>query len=285
LIDAARCRTIFHMIFRQFSPAPPLDRFIANFWYWKGDPLPHRKELIMASPTMGLLVNLHEDALRHYEGDAFDVEHRSRGIALSGANTQNFAIDAVQPEIMGVQFHAGGAFPFFAPSARLFCNLHVALEDVWGAEATRLHHRLVEAPTIPAKFDVLHAALLARMPRALSHHPAVDLALARFGHRHGARVGDVAAESGLCRRRFIDLFAEEVGFTPKLYLRLRRFQGVLKDVFGMPAIDWSEVAYRHGYADQSHFNREFREFSGLTPSQYHARPGQGANHVELIETA
>src|SRR5262249_44724434 len=88
------------MVFHQFNPAPPLDRFIANFWYWKGDPLPHSKELIMASPTMGLLINLHEDALRHYEGDAFDIEHRSRGIALSGANTQNFAIDAVQPEIM-----------------------------------------------------------------------------------------------------------------------------------------------------------------------------------------
>jgi AraC-like DNA-binding protein len=271
------------MIFRQFRPAAPLDRFIANFWYWKGDPLSHRKELIMASPTMGLLINLHEDALRHYEGESFDVECRSRGIALSGANTQNFAIDAVQPEIMGAQFHAGGAYPFFAPSARLFCNLHVALEDVWGAEATRLHHRLVEAPTIATKVGILQSALLARMPRDLAHHPAVDLALARFSRNREARVGDVAAESGLCRRRFIDLFAEEVGFTPKLYLRLLRFQAVLQDVFGAPSIDWSEIAYRHGYADQSHFNREFREFSGLTPSQYHLRPGQGANHAELVD--
>src|SRR5262249_19721584 len=170
-----------------------------------------------------------------------------------------------------------------------FCNQHVALEDVWGADGTRLHHRLVEAPTIDAKFDILRSALLARMPRDLAHHPAVELALARFECSRNARVGDlrvgdVAAESGLCRRRFIDLFAEEVGFTPKLYLRLLRFGAVLQDVFRAPSVDWSEVAYRHGYADQSHFNREFREFSGLTPSRYLGGPGQGAKHAELIET-
>ena len=65
----------------------------------------------------------------------------------------------------------------------------------------------------------------------------------------------------------------------------KRFQiRNVQDVFGTPAVDWSEIAYRHGYADQSHFNREFREFSGLTPSQYLARPGQGAKHAELVET-
>ena len=97
------------------------------------------------------------------------------------------------------------------------------------------------------------------------------------------RVGAVAAESGLSRRRFIDVFAEEVGVRPKLYLRLLRFNRVLERVFGASHVDWAEVAYLHGYADQPHFNREFREFSGLTPSQYLAHPGQGPGHAELTE--
>jgi len=273
------------MIFRQVRPPPPLNHFIEFFWYWKGEPLPHAKELIMASPTMGLLVNLHEDALRHYDGDAFGVEHRSRGIAISGVCTRHFAIDAMQPEIMGLRFRAGGAYPFFAPSARLFANQHVALEDVWGrAAASRLHHRLVEAPTIDAKICLLQAALLERLPRDLARHPAVELALCRFHSGYAAtRVGAVAAEAGLSRRRFIEVFTEEIGFTPKLYLRLQRFQRVLNGVFDAPTVDWSEIAYRHGYADQPHFNREFREFSGLTPTQYRARPGQGAGHAQLVE--
>ncbi len=274
------------MSIREYCPAGPLSRFVERLWYWKGEPLAHRKELVMASPTMGLLVNLDADALRHYDGARFEVEHRTRGIAISGASSRHFAIDAHQPEIMGVQFQPGGAHPFFAPSARLLSERHVALEDIWGRDAALLHEQLVEARSIDTKFRILLAALLERMPHELVRHPVVELALERF-HRSPdvVRVGDVARESGLCRRRFIDVFAGEVGFTPKLYLRLLRFQRVLGEVFGAANVDWSEVAYRHGYADQPHFNREFREFSGLTPSQYLARPGQGANHAELVETA
>lgn len=271
------------MLYRTFRPPAPLDRFIDNFWYWEGDPLPHRKELIMASHSMGLLVNLADDELRHYDGDQFDVVHRTRGIALGGAYTQHFAIDAHQQKMLGVQFLAGGAYPFFAPSAKTLHNEHVALEDFWGAAAGRLHHRIVEAPTVEAKFRVLSAALWERMARPLTRHPAVALALARFRYAPD-RVGAVAAESGLSRRRFIDVFVEEVGVTPKLYLRLLRFNRVLGRVFGAADVDWAEIAYLHGYADQSHFNREFREFAGLTPSQYLARPGQGPGHAELTET-
>ena len=239
----------------------------------------------MASSTVGLLVKLDEDELRHYDGERFDVLHRSRGIALSGPSTSHFAIDAVQTKIMGVQFKAGGAHPFFGPSARVLCNEHVALEDIWGAAAGRLHHQLVEAASVDAKFRVLFEAMIARMCRPLQRHPAVALALARFDCApHVARVGVVAAESGLSRRRFIEVFVEEIGFTPKLYLRLQRFNRILHRVYGARAVDWSEIAYLHGYADQPHFNREFREFSGLTPSQYLAQPGQGPGHAQLAES-
>jgi AraC-like DNA-binding protein len=270
---------------RTYEPPAPLDRFIENFWYWEGEPLPHRKELIMASPLVGLLVKLDEDELRHYDGECFDVVHRSPGIALSGPSTAHFAIDAVQTKIMGAQFKAGGTHPFFGPSARVLCNEHVALEDIWGADARRLHHRLIEAPSVDAKFRVLFNAMRARLCRPLLRHPAVALALARFSCTADVnRVGVVAAESGLSRRRFIEVFVEEVGFTPKLYLRLQRFKRVLNRVHGANAVDWAEIAYLHGYADQPHFNREFREFSGLTPSQYLARPGQGPGHAALAES-
>jgi AraC-like DNA-binding protein len=273
------------MIFRTYQPPAPLDEFIDNFWYWEGDAVPHGKELIMASPSMGLLVKLDEDELRHYDGEGFRVLHRRRGIAISGPNTRHFAIDALQTKIMGVQFKSGGAYPFFDPPPRLLRNEHVALEDIWGLDAGRLHEQLVEAPTVEAKFRLLRDALIARMPRALQRHPAVAFALARFNCApDSARVGIVAAETGLSRRRFIEVFADEVGFTPKLYLRLLRFNRVLDRVFGAADVDWSEVAYLHGYADQPHFNREFREFSGLTPSQYLARPGQGAGHAQLVES-
>ena len=62
--------------------------------------------------------------------------------------------------------------------------------------------------------------------------------------------------------------------TPKAYLRVSRFQRVLARVHAAPSVDWMEEVERHGYYDQPHFIREFKEFSGFTPTEYFrlARP-------------
>jgi AraC-like DNA-binding protein len=42
-----------------------------------------------------------------------------------------------------------------------------------------------------------------------------------------------------------------------------------------------EVVERHGYYDQPHFIREFREFSGFTPTEYFRLRGPQIQHVPL----
>ena len=48
---------------------------------------------------------------------------------------------------------------------------------------------------------------------------------------------------------------------------------------GNSDVDWAEAAMDLGYADQAHFVREFRAFSGLTPSEYRRRAPADPNHV------
>src|SRR5262249_58525693 len=79
---------------------------------------------------------------------------------------------------------------------------------------------------------------------------------------------DVAREAGLSRRRFAQLFREQVGLTPKLYCRLCRFQGVLRQISLSAPVDWADLALAGGYCDQAHLANEFRHFSGISPSAY-----------------
>jgi AraC-like DNA-binding protein len=49
---------------------------------------------------------------------------------------------------------------------------------------------------------------------------------------------------------------------------VRRFQRVLDHVGAGASFRWADVAAACGYYDQPHLVRDFRAFSGVTPSSY-----------------
>lgn len=66
-----------------------------------------------------------------------------------------------------------------------------------------------------------------------------------------------------CRRYF--------GFTPKLLLRRQRFVRSLAHFMLDPSLSWID-ALDSQYHDQAQFVREFREFMGLSPTEYARMP-------------
>jgi AraC-like DNA-binding protein len=272
------------VIYETYIPSPPFDRFIQNIWYWESSDAPgHVKDTIMASGRMGLMINLLEDELRWYDGEKFQTKNRLRGIGLCGTQSRHFAIDALQQKIMGVQFRPGGTCPFFGPLASDFEDRHISLADFWGGNrAHSLHMQLIETPGIAAKFRIVLDALVENAARDFAHHPAVSQALAVFNRKPmTSRVAGVAVDADVSQKKLIRLFSQQVGCTPKLYLRVTRFQRLLDRVWNAPHVDWAQIAAAHGYYDQPHLIRDFREFSGFTPSEYLARRGQFQQHVPL----
>jgi AraC-like DNA-binding protein len=80
------------------------------------------------------------------------------------------------------------------------------------------------------------------------------------------------------------VFRAEVGMTPKLYSRVRRFQLALARARATPRADWARLAGECGYFDQSHLIHDFRQFCGLGPTDClrHLRVPVKENHVPLI---
>jgi AraC-like DNA-binding protein len=269
------------VIYKTFAPPAPYDRFIENLWYWEGFDPGHAKDTIMASGRVAIQVNLKREHLTWYGGAGYDERRELGGIGLCGGHSRPFAIDAFQPNNMGVQFKPGGAAAFFGGSARDFENAHVSLRDLWGSEAESLYQHLVEEPLPERKITILFRAMMQRY-RERTRHPAVDLALNCFARMpHRVSVIAAARHAEVSPKKLIRLFAEEVGMTPKAYLRVSRFQRVLAHVHTAQSVDWMEEVERHGYYDQPHFIREFREFSGFTPTEYFKLRGPYLQHVPL----
>jgi AraC-like DNA-binding protein len=271
------------MLFRTYKPQPPLSDFVDILWLYEGYTRPHAKERLLPTGTFELIINLQEDQSRIYDKDDRGKFQLLRGTLVSGAHSESFVIDtAAQLAVLGVHFKPGGAFPFLKLPAGELHNLHVSLEDLWGAAANDLREQVLEAKTVEAKFRVLERALLARATRTLARHPAVNFALREFHCvPHARTIADVTGQLGLSARRFIQVFHEQVGLTPKLFCRVRRFQQVLKLVQRAQQVDWANVALSCGYFDQAHFIRDFQAFSGINPSTYLTQRSEHLNHVPL----
>ena len=269
------------MLYRSYTPGPPLGDFIGRFWLCSDKPA-HPRERILPSGTIELVFNLCDDEIRIYDPAHYNRCRRFSGAVVSGAYSSFFVIDPlVHASIIGVHFRPGGAFPFLGIPVGELADTHVDLAALWGPLAGQLHERLCAA-TPAQRFPMLEAALVSRLHHPPQRHDAVSVALNSF-EQTGAevRVRDVARRVGLSQRRFIQVFAAEVGLTPKLYYRIRRFHQAWQLVRKVPAPNWATVAAECGYFDQSHLIRDFCAFSGLSPMAYLSQQSEDVlpNHV------
>lgn len=262
-------------------PKPPLSNFVRMLWYYQGYPAVHSKERILPTGTIEIIINLAEDVTRLYDKQDTQKCLRYRGTALSGVLTEYAVIDTdEQMQVMGVNFAPGGAFPFFKLPLSELKDLHISLEELWGDSANTLRARLLELPTIESKFDLLEAALTERM-LGFEHHAAVRFALREMGQKHTRSVANLADKIGISSRRFIQLFSNQVGLTPKLFCRVLRFQRVVHGIGGMGEVELADLALDCGYFDQPHFVHDFKAFSGISPTEYLANRTVHLNHVPL----
>lgn len=270
------------MIHHVHIPSSPLSAFVALFWYYDGYTLPHARERLLPTGTTELVINLREDRIETFSGN--DPSPQTfRGGVVCGPHSEFFVIDTSQEEtIIGVHFKPGGAFPFFKLPANELHNLHASLEDLWGAAAYELRERLLSVAAPEMRLRLLERFLLTRLAKPLTRHPAVSFALNEFHQVPQARtIAGVTEQIGLSARRFIQVFSEQVGLTPKLYCRVQRFQEVLRQVGTQGEVDWAAVAASCGYFDQAHFIHDFQTFSGFTPTAWLALRGEHDNHVPL----
>lgn len=267
-------------IFDFYRPGPPLSKFVENFWLYEGREAGHTSERILPTGTLELVVNLRRDELRFYDAERPATCSRFSGAVVSGAHGRGFAPDtADETLIIGVHFKPGGAFPFLGLPAGDLADTHVDLETLWGPPAGRLRERLCEARTSAERFQLLREEMLGRLCRGVEQHHAVSAALEMFGENQaGTTVREAARHLGLSQRRFIQVFKAEVGLTPKLFSRIQRFQQTRSFIRQTPSPDWAALALDLGYFDQSHFIREFQEFSGLSPTDYMNRHRRVVEH-------
>jgi AraC-like DNA-binding protein len=238
------------------------------------------RNLILPDGALEIIINL-GDPQALCALDNPDKRTVFRQSWLSGERTEPILIDEVgHVHLVGIRLRAGGGWPFLGIPLREFSGRVIELEDVFGPAIKELRDRLGGERTDDARFDLLEDWLRTR--QRTSPTRAVSYALRAIQKGAGpAWIGRMAEEIGISHKHLLREFDRCVGLTPKVFSRLCAFQRVIQSVGHRVEVEWADTATKCGYYDQAHLIREFRAFSGLTPTTYLDRRGPFLNYLEV----
>ena len=226
-----------------------------------------RRERVLPTGAMHLVFRVSPDPLQLFEDPESPTSHSVGHAIVGGARTGCYLRDVSRPaSSVGAMLRPGAARPLFGVSAGDLSGRHTPLEELWGSAALAIRERLLDLHTPEHQLDYFERLLLERLPRVRGVHPAIASALAHLSE--GSELRSIVADSGYSHRHFIALFQNAVGLTPKRYARVLRFRDVIARLAEEPGRPLVDVALAAGYADQPHFNRDFREMAGISPMEY-----------------
>jgi AraC-like DNA-binding protein len=173
---------------------------------------------------------------------------------------------------MQVDFTPIGAHLFFGRPMSDLTNLIVGLDDLFGAEGVRLVDRLEDACDWETRFNILEEFVLRRLQGARAPSPGVSWAWGQLRRAKGqVEIGRLAKELSCSRKHLIAQFHAQIGVSPKTIARILRFQHAVRLFNGASLtnpVSGADVAIACGYFDQAHFIKDFRQLSGLTPTEF-----------------
>jgi AraC-like DNA-binding protein len=263
-------------------PAPPLSEVIELFWYSAhetGAMHSASREAILPDGCAHFVINLSENRIRLYERIESHKLTTIGGSIFCGPRSSPYAFMPAAASVIGVLFRPGGVFRLLSAPTEEFMDTQVPLEFIIGGD--ELREQLIAAATPASAFLVLENFLLDQLQRSLSIHRAVRYAVNEFEQDAFLSVAAVLEKIGLSERRFSRIFSEQVGLTPKLFQRVRRFQRTMASLPSHGEVDWAGTATANGYYDQAHLINDFRSFSSVTPSDFFASRIVQRNHLPL----
>jgi AraC-like DNA-binding protein len=165
-----------------------------------------------------------------------------------------------------------GARAVYGMPAAVLAHRLVPLDELLGALGVELVDRLRAATTWSARFTALDELLLRAVGRGAGGDPVrpeVAEAWRRLVAARGCvQVGAVAEELGWSRRHLTERFRGELGLSPKTLARVLRFEHAHELATAQHPPPWADVATISGYADQAHLVRDWREFTGRSPTAW-----------------
>ncbi|AUD00801.1 AraC family transcriptional regulator [Spirosoma pollinicola] len=213
--------------------------------------------------------------LSYYPRDSVDVfyyqtRQTSTAPTCIGVGAQISRVDLTMGRdhlIVATFFEPGGLHRLLGiPMAEIF-DFPLDVSLLWNAEIRRVNEQLRETTHYDKMQQIVEAFLLRQFQKKQALKHPIDRAFQFLEDPTRLVSLDYLADQAcLSSRQFERKCYERLGLGPKMFRRLARFSKAFRLKEQRPDLDWLEVALHNNYYDLQHMRRDFKEFSGTTPT-------------------
>ncbi|MEP6845796.1 MAG: DUF6597 domain-containing transcriptional factor [Panacibacter sp.] len=270
------------MIYLKFEPFKALAPFVECYFIW--DSLDeHVKDLVVESPPSGycsIVFNSGEPYfLQNKKYERLQVPKQF----VSGQSIYSYKLFLNGNfSIAGIVFKPAGLATLFNLPVYEYTEERIDLNKIFHpATIERIANKIKETSESKQKAKLLEEFLLEQFEKSNPVPDFIDKAANLIIEKNGMlNINDLLENIYMSRRNFERRFFKKVGLSPKYYARIRRIGYVLNQIAGKKKVDWIDALNESEFYDQSHFIKDFIEFTGRTPQQYLEENQELVNLVE-----
>lgn len=179
-----------------------------------------------------------------------------------------------------VAFHPTGLFRLLGLSMQPFINMGLDAAEYLGKQVMLVFKSLGAV----ANYDEMVAVVLDFLQKKISEQlrpeePIDKVAIAMLDPSYDLTLEQWSAEACLSVRQFERNFSTRTGISPKLFLRIVRFEQAMKIKNADNNKSWAEIAIECGYTDSAHILKEFKSFAEFPPSGFFLQPTSGYSEL------
>ena len=259
------------MLLNEIKPSSFLAEYIrlyriVDFYFRKGVSLPFK----VYPPRP-------EHCLQFYPKDTETVAYSSKDLVVSAKRAtllgQHTIVNHryVGKEFLAFQvvFQSGALYKITGiPSVEL-TNVYLDAEAILGTGTRLVNERLFSARSYAMMIQIVECYLGHLFKGIKPKQHSVDVVSQKMLHNDECySVDTFLKEACLSHRQFDRKFLERVGVSPKQYLQVIRFDKAFRMKNRYPDKDWLSIALHCGYYDYQHLVKDYKEFTGCTPTQF-----------------
>ena len=256
------------MIFEVHQLNPILTKYLESIFYYKDLVTDHSMERVVPTGNVFILIELDG-----FQRNTFDNELKPNGIFkeawVSGMHQKPLNISVHQhSEMMVVQFKPEGAFPFFKIPVNELNDKVQQADNYFGNQISDVRSEIISKERSADKFAVVEKWLLEVFDHKKTPPQEIMDVVEQLKNNPFSRHQELISNYPKTNKNLIAQFKKYCGLTPKVFHRIFRFNKLLEIINQKNEIIWTDIVYETGYADQSHFIKEFQEFCGFNPTKY-----------------